>query len=56
MPMLTGLDKRLFPFGMINGIGVVLSFQCHTASAAIGNPVLADFTLQIVTGIEMQTG
>ena len=50
------LDKRLGPFGMVDGIGIELCFQADAASVAVGNTVLADFTHEEITAVELNTG
>ena len=53
--VLSGLGDGLGPFGVVNGIGVELGFQGHTAALAVVDAALA-VGVQEVAGVELDAG
>ena len=50
-----GLDKGLLPLGVVDGVGIELGLQTHTAAEAVGDSVLALLALQEVAAVELDT-
>ena len=55
MVFLTGLCKRLGPFGMVDGIGVKLSFQSNAGALAVIDAALTVF-VQEIARVELNAG